>query len=167
MNIDKILETFNRHEVDYLLIGGVNFLLRHSPVLTYDVDLWIDDTAPNRDRCEKSLAELQAEWGTSDPDWGPVAQKRRGWISRQGVFCLTSHFGAIDIFRTVKGLASWTDCRARSQPGSTAAGVSYFALSDADMLQCQLALPAGERNQERIRVLKQSLGEQTDDQSNQ
>ena len=28
MNIDHILQTFNVCEVDYLLIGGMNFLLR-------------------------------------------------------------------------------------------------------------------------------------------
>jgi hypothetical protein len=44
MNIDRILETFNRRDVSYLLIGDMNFLLRHAPVLTYDVDLW---TCPN------------------------------------------------------------------------------------------------------------------------
>jgi hypothetical protein len=38
MNIDHILQTFNTCEVDYLLIGGMNFLLRHEPVLTYDID---------------------------------------------------------------------------------------------------------------------------------
>ena len=43
-NIDHILATLGRHQVDYLLIGGVNFLLRHAPVLTYDVDVWIEGT---------------------------------------------------------------------------------------------------------------------------
>ena len=43
MNVDRILETFNRHQVACLLIGGMNFLLRHQPVLTFDIDLWISD----------------------------------------------------------------------------------------------------------------------------
>ena len=34
MNIDHILQMFNASEVEYLLIGGMNFLLRHEPVLT-------------------------------------------------------------------------------------------------------------------------------------
>ena len=33
MNVDHILKTLNAHEVAYLLIGGMNFLLRHAPVL--------------------------------------------------------------------------------------------------------------------------------------
>ena len=34
MNIDRILTELNHHGVRYLLIGGVNFMLRHKPVLT-------------------------------------------------------------------------------------------------------------------------------------
>ena len=34
MNIDHILQMFNASEVEYLLIGSMNFLLRHEPVLT-------------------------------------------------------------------------------------------------------------------------------------
>jgi hypothetical protein len=47
-----------------------NFLLRHEPVLTYDVDLWIDDTAENGRRCEMALAALGAEWARTDTHWG-------------------------------------------------------------------------------------------------
>jgi hypothetical protein len=80
MNLDRILATFNTHRVPYLLIGGMNFLLRHAPVLTSDVDLWIEDAPENCTRCEQALAELGAEWGTADADWGPVAGKRPGWL---------------------------------------------------------------------------------------
>ena len=37
MNIDLILSEMNTARVDYLLIGGVNFLLRHNGPLTHDV----------------------------------------------------------------------------------------------------------------------------------
>lgn len=39
MNVDGILRGLNDHGVEYILIGGMNFLLRHRPVLTYDVDI--------------------------------------------------------------------------------------------------------------------------------
>jgi len=63
MNIDHILRTFNACAVEYLLIGGMNFLLRHEPVLTYDIDFWIRDTVVNRGHCfEKTAAR-----GSSPP----------------------------------------------------------------------------------------------------
>jgi hypothetical protein len=153
MNVDRILDTLNRHQVAYILIGGMNFVFRHAPQTTFDVDLWIDDTTENLSRCEKALGELQAQWGISEADWDAVADKPSGWLTRQAIFCLTSPSGSIDIFRTVKGLESWAASRARAYPGQTAAGTNFFGLSDEDMLQCQMALPENERKLDRIRLL--------------
>ncbi|MGZ8940144.1 MAG: hypothetical protein ACXW32_13115, partial [Limisphaerales bacterium] len=70
MNIDRILEELNSAAVDYLLIGGVNFLLRHQGPLTYDVDVWVRDTDANLTRMITSLKRLDAEWGRTDATWG-------------------------------------------------------------------------------------------------
>ena len=164
-NTEYILATLNRHRVDYLLIGGVNILLRHTPVLTYDVDIWIEDTPDNCRRCEAALVELRAEWGMSDDDWGPVAAKRPGWLDRRSVCCLTSAYGAIDIFRSVAGMDSWATCRRRAEAGRTASGTAFWGLSDADMLGCQLALPEGERNEARVRYLQDAMRRGRDDRS--
>jgi hypothetical protein len=157
MDLDRILQTFNDCHVDYLLIGGMNFLLRHEPVLTFDVDLWIDDTTENRLRTERALTELQSQWGRSEEDWRPVADRSPGWLTQQGVFCLTSSAGAIDIFRAIRGLDSWAECRSRAVPDVTGAGTPYVGLSDADMLQCQTALPGPEQKQDRIRTLQAAI----------
>lgn len=159
MNVDRILETLNAHRVDYLLIGGVNYLLRHGPILTYDVDVWIDDNPANLHRCEQALAALGAEWGPTFEDWQPVDRKSAGWLEGQSVFCLTSREGAIDVFRRVKGMESWAECRRRAFPGQTSGGVPYPGLADEDMLRCQLALSEAERNAERIRALRKALGQ--------
>jgi hypothetical protein len=163
MNVDHILKTLNTHEVAYLLIGGMNFLLRHAPVLTYDVDLWIEDTPENLHRCERALGVLQAQWGATDKDWGPVADKPPGWLGRQPLFCLTSPYGSIDVFRMVKGLGSWAASRAEAQASETAGGVPFVGLSDEDMLKSQMALPETERNQRRIRMLRIALGQVDDE----
>jgi hypothetical protein len=157
MDLDRILRVFNALRVDYLLIGGMNFLLRHEPVLTYDVDLWIEDTPENLCRAEGALGELEAQWGPTEENWEPVAGRSRGWLSQQSVFCLTSPAGPIDIFRTVCGLESWARCRQRACSGVTAGGAPYVGLSDADMLQCQLALPESQRKLDRIRSLQAAI----------
>ncbi len=157
MNVDRILETFNSHHVAYILIGGMNFLLRHEPVLTYDVDLWIEDLPENRDRCERALGELKAEWGASDDDWGPVAEKGPGWLTRQGVFCLTSPHGALDVFRSVKGQDSWAASRKSAYQGRLADGTAFTGLSDADMIRCQMALPENLRKRRRLEILNEAI----------
>jgi len=155
MNIDHVLHTFNEYGVEYLLIGGMNFLLRHEPVLTYDIDFWIRDTPENHIRCDASLRSLNAAWGPTEDSWRPVAEQP-GWLARQSVFCLTSPSGAIDIFRSVTGLLSWEACFERSCVGHTSSHVAYRGLCDEDMITCQLALPEGERRQSRIDALRRA-----------
>ena len=158
MNTDRILGVFNAHGVEYILIGGMNFLLRHAPTMvTFDIDFWVEDSADNLRHCEAALAEIGAEWGANDDDWMPVGQRNPGWLHQQSIFSLNSSLGPVDIFRVVRGLASWQGCRSRARVGKTAGGSQFLALSDEDMLECQLALPEGERKQDRISALRRAI----------
>ena len=140
MNVDAILDTFNRTGVNYLLIGGMNFLLRHQPILTFDVDLWIEDTSSNRLACETALSALDAEWGTTEATLQTVKNYPSGWLDRQVVFCLHSPKGAIDIFRIVPGLTDWQSSNRRAVSRLTSGGVRFRGISDADISECQLDL---------------------------
>ncbi len=157
MNVDLILSTLNSHHADYILIGGMNFFLNHQPVTTFDVDLWIEDAPLNQQAVHGALAELGTEVSFSNrgDDWVPVSQLTSSdWLQRQGVFCLWSPHGAIDIFRAVAGLeAGYTALRSECPLRQTPAGVSYRSLSDDLMVRCQLALPEPERHVDRLRAL--------------
>jgi len=59
MNVDAILESFARPKIEAILIGGMNFLLRHQPVLTFDVDFWVRDTDENLSRVSDALPEAE------------------------------------------------------------------------------------------------------------
>jgi hypothetical protein len=157
MNADAILESFHRHDVDAILIGGMNFLLRHQPVLTFDLDFWVNDTDKNLSKVTDALHDLRAEWGRDDKSWKPVPTEF-GWLKTQTIFCLTSVHGAIDIFREVAGLEGQYDtCRDRCSECRTPSGIPYASLSNQDMLACQMALPEPERRLDRIAFLKNLL----------
>jgi hypothetical protein len=141
VNTDHLLETFNRHQVRYILVGGVNFLLRHAPVLTFDIDLWIRDDPENLRRCEQALASLDAAWGRDDADWKPVADQTPGWLGQQGIFCLTSPYGAIDIFKFLLGVDNWDHALSRSTLMTTGAGAPIQSLSDEDMIALNWRYP--------------------------
>ena len=162
MNVDHILRVLEEHGVQYVLIGGMNFLLRHEPVLTYDVDVWVQPSEENLRRTESALAALDCEWGATESDWGAIADKQAGWLQDQAVYCLTSPHGAIDVFLSVTGLEDWDGCRARAVGDRTAAGVGYVGLSDEDMLRCQEALDGPARKQDRILTLRQAIGRNSD-----
>ena len=158
MNADAILEAFDRHQVDALLIGGMNFLLRHQPVLTFDVDFWVNDTDENLSRVVTALRELGAQWGKTEDSWGPLPDGYV-WLRAQTVFCLTTGHGAVDIFRAVEGLeGQYAACKIRSTSEVSTVGIPYRSLSDQDMLACQLALPENLRRLDRTAYLKNLLG---------
>jgi len=154
VNVDRILEVLHDEKVEFLLIGGMNFLLRHVPLATFDVDIWIHDVPANRLRCTLALARLQAAWGPTEDSWGPVNEYDAAWLETQAVFCLTTPFGALDVFRQVSGLPAWEECRKRAVAATTGGGIPFLGLSDADMLRCQYALPESLRRLDRIRHLE-------------
>src|SRR6478672_636713 len=111
MNIDKILSELNAAGVDFILIGGVNFLLRHAPELTYDVDIWIADSEENLKKALQALQRLGAEWGPPSENWRPVSLDP-AWLKRQNIFCMTTAHGALDLFREVRGLEGrYAECK--------------------------------------------------------
>lgn len=159
MDIDAILNALDRHGVDCLLIGGMNFLLRHQPVLTFDVDIWVRDEPENLGRLNAALLDLGAAWGPTETDWRPVPQDP-SWLGRQAVYCLTTRHGALDIFRDVRGLdGRYAECSAKAERRTTATGAPFVSLSTQDMLDAELALPPEERRDQRIRTLRRALGE--------
>lgn len=157
MNVDAVLIALNDRQVEYLLIGGMNFLLRHQPVMTFDIDVWIHDTSANRKRCEQALADLCAEWGPTEAEWRAVSTLAPDWLARQSMFCLTTLHGALDVFRVVPGLSSWPMCAATAVECRTGAGVICMGLCDADMLRCQEALAESDRKLDRIAFLRNRL----------
>jgi len=156
MNADRILAVFHENGVDCILIGGMNFLLRHQPVLTFDVDFWVRDEPSNLARVHAALRELGAAWGSSEDNWKPLPDDAQ-WLTKQAVFCLTTNHGAVDIFRSVHGLPDYDACRQRSTERRTEAGTPYQSLSDVDMLACQMALAEGQRRLDRVAYLQKLL----------
>jgi hypothetical protein len=139
------------------LIGGVNFLLRHEPELTFDVDIWVADNDDNLRKLNQALRAMGGEWGPTENEWASVPANHE-WLKRQSIYCLTTRFGALDVFRDVAGLEGmYKECKAAALHSETASGAPYFGLSDQHMLACQEALPAGEQKPKRIEVLKKAL----------
>ena len=157
MNVDLILSTFNEAGADYILIGGMNFYIVHAPVSTHDVDLWVADGELNLRAVHAALGKLSAEvcFDSKGENWQLVAQLADWtWLRRAPLFCLNSPHGSIDVFRFVRGLeAGYEMLRDLCPQRRTPTDVPFRSLSDALMIQCQLALSEAERKQDRLRTL--------------
>ncbi len=69
-DFEDILDLFARHEVRYLIVGGLAFIFHAKPRYTKDIDLWIDSEPENVERANRALAEFGSPemMSTDDPN---------------------------------------------------------------------------------------------------
>lgn len=70
----EVLRLLLRHEVDFILVGGVAAILEGAPVSTFDVDIVFQTTDDNQRRLLAALKDLEARY--LDPA-GPSFRTRR------------------------------------------------------------------------------------------
>ena len=102
----KIIGALNRHQVEYITIGGFAATLYGCPEQTFDLDILYADSAANRQRLLAALAEIEAQW--DEPLSDTVLQ-------RQPVFALNTKFGDLDILNEVLGVGTYAQAKSRTQ----------------------------------------------------
>jgi hypothetical protein len=137
-------------------------MLFHRPVLTFDVDILVEDKKDNLKRLNEALAAMKGEWGKTESSWQAVPEDSK-WLERQPLFCLTTQYGPLDIFREVPGLENkFEECWQLGREGKTSEGIVFKGLSDYHMLECQLVLEPEDQKPERIKILRTALGKNND-----
>ena len=97
-DFEDILALFAKHDVRYLIIGGLAFVYHALPRYTKDIDLWLDGDAQNVQRANAALAEF------GSPEL--LAAGRRDEILQLGVAP-----NRIDLLREIAGVefeAAWS-----------------------------------------------------------
>ena len=102
----KIIEAMNRHEVEYVVIGGFAATLHGCPEQTFDLDIIYRDTPDNRAHLLDALRDIGAQW--DEPLTEAVLQ-------RQPVFALNTKWGDLDILREAAGLSGFEDAEAHAE----------------------------------------------------
>ena len=109
----EILETLNRFEVDYVVVGGVCAVIHGAPINTFDVDVLYRNNAENLDRILAALESLNAYH--REPGNRRLAPQRRT-LETGGPALFASDLGALDFLghldsETYEDLL--TDCEVR------------------------------------------------------
>jgi hypothetical protein len=68
LDVDRIVATFDRHGVDFVVIGGIAVLAHGHPRATFDLDFIADLAADNMGRLGAALDELGARVRGVDAD---------------------------------------------------------------------------------------------------
>jgi acylphosphatase len=94
----RIYEALQRHEVEYLTIGGVAVNVHGHVRNTRDVDILIEWTAENMERLAAALTDLDAKLFGVDADLLDVDPRDPEDLLNGGNFTLRTAAGGLDLF---------------------------------------------------------------------
>jgi len=100
-----------RHEVDFIVVGGVAAVLAGAPIITMDLDIVFDRSAENVLRLVRALEELEAYY--KDPAGRRIAPDAAR-LSTFKTNLLLTNLGGLDILTSVDPGFGYDDLRVRS-----------------------------------------------------
>ncbi len=121
----EILKVLSRHEVEYILVGGLAAIVHGAPVVTFDLDIVFPKTAENLPRLLAALLEIDAHY--LDPAGRhivPDAEKLASFRMHQ----LITSLGPLDVMEKIGAGMTYADLIHHTQI-SEVAGVSVRVLS--------------------------------------
>jgi hypothetical protein len=105
---DRLLQVLHRHEVRYVLIGGLAAALRGSATPTFDVDITPAAGATNLARLSAALTELGARIRVDGiPEGLPFSHDATS-LAQMTTLNLITHFGDLDIAFDPLGVADYS-----------------------------------------------------------
>ena len=127
----QILEVLARHQVAFVLIGGLAVQAHGAPFLTRDVDITPDRSAENLARLSAALHELGARIRADGIDGGPAFDHDAASLAAAGVWNLTTTHGDLNISMTPTGTEGYPDLvRAATDIEAFAVVVRVASLED-------------------------------------
>ena len=102
----QVLKILAKHEIDFIVVGGVCAVLHGAPVSTFDLDLVHSRSLDNLDRLISALRELDAYYrGRGDQRLRP----KLSHLSSPGHQLLMTRFGPLDLLGTIGTGYSYDD----------------------------------------------------------
>jgi len=89
----EILELLNRHEVEYIVVGGVAAVIQGAPVTTFDIDTLVRVSEENATRLMHVLRELDARFREHQSTVRPTRED----IMAGGHLLLMTRAGPMDV----------------------------------------------------------------------
>jgi hypothetical protein len=159
-----ILKTLARHEVQFVVIGGIAALSHGSPLPTEDVDVTPQRNEANLDRLAHALAELGARLRTETGGETPLPRDPR-LLAQAEIWTLTTRHGDLDIVFVPPGTAGYEDLQQDAFAVDVGRGVHVRIASLADVIRSKEAsnrpkdraqLPALRQTLERVRERREA-----------
>ncbi len=102
----KILRTLSKHNVGFIIVGGVCAVLHGAPVSTFDLDVVHSRDADNLERLLAALDELEAYYRDRP---GRKLKPKLSHIASPGHQLLMTNAGPLDLLGTIGNKRSYRD----------------------------------------------------------
>ena len=106
---EAILQLLERHEVRYVLIGGLAATLHGSPLRTGDADICPAATPDNLERLAAALREMEARIRSADAPGGLPFTCDAKFLQNVELLNLTTRFGDLDLSYRPAGTTGFED----------------------------------------------------------
>jgi hypothetical protein len=115
LDIDRIVATFRRHEVDYVVIGGIAVLAHGHPRATFDLDFVAELSADNMHRLAAALDELGARVRGVDAERLGVDPTDPAQLASGANWTLATDAGWLDYMPGAPGLRGYGEVAAAAE----------------------------------------------------
>lgn len=93
-----LLRALARHEIEFIVVGGVAAILEGAPIVTFDLDVLVSRDPINLDRVLRLLDELHARY--RDPA-GRLLVPDASKLATLRLHLLSTELGAFDVLTTI------------------------------------------------------------------
>lgn len=138
IRFDAILGTLERHDVEFVLIGGLASVHWGSPFITRDVDITPERSRDNLDRLSRALDDLGAKVRTADEPDGVDFAHTGASLGGVDTWNLTTEHGDLDISFLPNGTRGYDDL-VRDAVLDSVDGVRVRVASLADVIRSKQA----------------------------
>lgn len=133
---EEVIRLLGRHEIRYILIGGLAAVTHGAGVVTQDVDICHARDPENLERLADALREVHADLRGAEPDL-PFRLDAKA-LGRADSFTFTTEIGWIDILATPAGVAGYDEL-ARTADTYTLFGHRVLVASLDDLIRMKRA----------------------------
>jgi len=150
-----LLRVLSRHEVDYIVIGGVSAVLQGAPVSTFDLEIVHSRSPKNVERLLAALRELGAYYREHETT-RPVPEERR--LQGGGHHLLMTRCGPLDLLGEVSGGRVFADLEGKAVTMEIEPDLRVRVLTLAMLIVLKEEL-GGEKDLAVLPVLRRTLSE--------
>ena len=152
-----ILQTLAKHQVDFIVVGGVGAVLQGAPISTFDLDVVHSRTSDNIDRLLAALQALDARYRTSG---ARETAPGRSHLSSPGHQLLMTTFGPLDLLGAIGKGKGYGELLGHTVKMKVGAGLRVRVLDLATIIKVKEEV-GHEKDRAALGVLRRTLEEKS------